>query len=268
MNLLAANKRRADVLAASIRAANGLPPPATSVSATTARMSSTNTTATTTTTTTSSSGSTTNANSGRPKSSTGFERSDRGRQSDRVGSKRARDLPESVSVSPPPTKRRRQKVAPAPRIPKKKTSEIVLPQDWPRGYSPSRIDDMSPADVIALKRQQMDTEKEEKEFLPGSGNAKRDHKVPLIQFPAGEDDCRKRLHAARFLRRCLDHPKEWYGKLETKRVEIVRNIKLDIFGAENQVRMFPSLGWTNQMVNRIYHFSSISGCQHHYCSDA
>ena len=225
LDLAAQTRRRAELLAESIRQTNGLPPPSLQFRAghalTAISMTTTTTTTTATMTTTTSSTGSVSTNT-RPRCS--------------VGGSAAND-----SQPTPPLKKRRVKLA--ERAPRKKTSEKVLPQHWPRGYSKEMIDKLTPADVIALKRQEMDADKEEKEFLPGSGKSKRDHKISTKTFAEQDDNCRDKLHDARTLRQCVLHPEIWYGMVPTKREEIFRNIKLSIFGSENQVKEITNLSF-------------------------
>lgn len=143
-----------------------------------------------------------------------------------------------------PVRPRRKKRKSVP-IPKLKTSEILEQPEWPVGYAiwdpvkaewnTSRLDAMTPEAAIAIRNLQMNREKEEKEFMPGRSGGTKDHPIKAVMFPEAFDDCRGLLHEARFLRQCLEHPEVWYNKVPIQRREIVRNIKLKIFGCDQQV---------------------------------
>ena len=141
-------------------------------------------------------------------------------------------------------KRKKRKTTYA--IPKKlRTSEILDQAEWPVGYhqwdaargewDTSRLDALTPEAAISIRNLQLNREKEEKEFLPGRSGGSKDHPIKPVTFPEALDDCRTELHEARFLRQCLLHPEIWYNKVPIQRKEIVRNIKLKIFGCDQQV---------------------------------
>ena len=132
--------------------------------------------------------------------------------------------------------KKRKRIAKS-RIPKKmKTSEILDPEDWPLGYSAARVDGLTTTDALAIRTLQSAREMEEKEFMPGRGSSIKDHVIKLLKFSApNEDDCRKILHPARWLRAPLEHPREYWDKIPIKRKDVIRNLNLAIFGCEQQV---------------------------------
>ena len=163
-------------------------------------------------------------------------RSEENRSTGSRATENSSDKADNNDESPSSVKRKR--VA-KNRIPKKKmmkTSEILDKDEWPIGYSAERVDGLTTTDALAIRTLQSARENEEKEYLPGRGSSTRDHIVKLIKFTdPNEDDCRKILHPARFLRACLEHPKTYWDKIPIKRKEIIRNLNLAIFGCDQQV---------------------------------
>jgi hypothetical protein len=153
---------------------------------------------------------------------------------DRNGSRGNDDTNDNASKK---SSNKRSKVTKSRSLKKKmKTSEILDKEDWPIGYTPERVDALTPADAISIRNLQSRREKEEKEFMPGRGSSTKDHVIKLVKFTApNEDDCRKILHPARWQRQSLEHPKTYWDQYPIRRKEIVRNINLSIFGCEQQV---------------------------------
>ena len=58
---------------------------------------------------------------------------------------------------------------------------------------------------------------------------------PTVKFQKGKDDCKSRLHKARFQRLPLTSPETWFKKVPLKRNPVVRQLPLEYSGSHDKV---------------------------------
>ena len=73
-----------------------------------------------------------------------------------------------IEAEPPKSKKRRVKKG-ACNPPRKPTSEIFPPEDWPKNFTKEQVDSLTPLEVIAIIQNKLKKDKVmgKKESLPG-----------------------------------------------------------------------------------------------------
>ena len=115
----------------------------------------------------------------------------------------------------------------------------VLNQIWPKDKRPEGIrskKDLSKFTSTDLKNFfDMKTTKEKAEKANNYEILTKDVKPPKKRFKKGSDDCASRLHAARWERLPVVHPKKFWKNLPVSRSNIFRNMELGFYGVSGKV---------------------------------
>ena len=62
-----------------------------------------------------------------------------------------------------------------------------------------------------------------------------DVKHPKVKLKKGKDNCTNKLHPARFLRKPITSPDQWYKEMPLQRTPVIRQLPLEFTGTHDQV---------------------------------
>lgn len=100
------------------------------------------------------------------------------------------------------------------RSPITKASDILNKEDWPVGYSKSKINKMGVNGALKLAAQQAAKKKKSYEGLPGVKVSNEDVKIETISIKSGKDNADDILHPQRFrLRPPVSPPDKWWDDI-------------------------------------------------------
>ena len=126
----------------------------------------------------------------------------------------------------------------------KKKSRIsmwdYIEDTWPVSQRPNRmkkkkfVNKMSMKEVEALFNMHCSREKSLHGQKVFQAVAVETHH-PTVKFSEGKDNCKNKLHKARFLRQPLTSPEKWFKKVPLKRSPVIRELPLEFTGSHDQV---------------------------------